>query len=80
VGGIVEKAIAAKSIGAELFLVPLSQSAQITYESKKYCEKIGFSQVCTIEQIPQKVDVSEKSGISVKEVKTVEEALRYFLV
>lgn len=80
VGGIVEKAIAAKSIGAELFLVPLSQSAQITYESKKYCEKIGFSQICTVEQIPQKVDVSEKSGIIVKEVKSVEEALRYFLV
>jgi len=80
VGEIIAKATAAKSIGAELFLVPLSQSAQISYTSQKYCEKVGFSQICTIEQIPEKVDVSEKAGIAVKEVRTVEEALRYFLV
>ena len=80
VGGIVEKAIAAKSIGAELFLVPLSQSTQITYEPKRYCEKIGFSQICTVEQIPSKVDVSEQAGIQVKEVKDVQDALGYFLI
>ena len=80
VGGIVEKAIAAKSIGAELLLVPLSQSMQVTYEPKRYCEKIGFSQICTVEQIPSKVDVSEQSGIQVKEVKNVEDALKYFLI
>jgi len=80
VGEIIAKASAAKSIGAELFLVPLSQSAQISYTSQKYCERIGFGQICTVEQIPQKVDVSEKAGIAVKEVKTVEEALKYFLI
>ena len=80
VGEIIAKASAAKSIGAELLLVPLSQSAQISYTSQKYCERIGFGQICTVEQIPQKVDVSEKAGIAVKEVKTVEEALRYFLI
>ncbi|MEM5812286.1 MAG: S16 family serine protease [Candidatus Aenigmatarchaeota archaeon] len=80
VGEIIAKAQAAKEIGAELFLVPLSQSAQITYESRRYCEKIGFTQICTIEQIPQKVDVSEKVGIRVKEVRTIQEALEYFLV
>jgi uncharacterized protein len=80
VGEIIAKASAAKSIGAELFLVPLSQSAQVSYESKQYCEKIGFSQICTIEQIPSKVDVSEKTGIQVKEVKDIEEALKYFLI
>jgi uncharacterized protein len=80
VGEIIAKAAAAKSIGAELFLVPLSQSAQVTYESRKYCEKIGFSQICTVEQIPSKVDVSEKTGIEVIEVKDVEDALKYFLI
>jgi hypothetical protein len=58
----------------------LSQSAQVTYESRKYCEKIGFSQICTMEQIPSKVDVSEKAGIEVKEVRDVGDALKYFLV
>jgi uncharacterized protein len=80
VGEIIAKAAAAKSIGAELFLVPLSQSAQVSYESKQYCEKMGFSQICTVEQIPSKVDVSEKTGIQVKEVKDIEEALKYFLI
>jgi len=80
VGEILQKAKAAKSIGAELFLVPLSQSSQITYSSRKHCEPIGWSEICTIEQIPQKIDVSEEAGIEIKEVRTVEEALKYFLV
>ena len=80
VGEIIAKATAAKSIGAELFLVPLSQSVQISYESRRYCEKIGFSQICTMEQVPSKVDVSEKAGIEVKEVRDVGEALKYFLI
>jgi uncharacterized protein len=79
VGEILAKATAAKSIGAETFLVPLAQSTQITYEPKKYCEQIGWSQICTIEQIPKKVDIAEQVGIEVIEVKTVEEALKYFL-
>jgi predicted S18 family serine protease len=52
VGGIVEKAMAAKAVGSELVLVPLSQSEQVTYESVRHCEQVGFSQVCSIEQIP----------------------------
>ncbi len=80
VGGVLEKAEAAKSIGAQLFLVPLLQSSQITYETKKYCERIGWSQICTIEQIPKKVNISEEIGIEVKEVMNIEDALKYFLV
>ncbi len=80
VGEILAKARAAKSVGAELLIVPLTQSSQVTYESKKYCEQIGWSQICTIEQIPKKVDISEEAGIGVVEVRTVEEALEYFLI
>lgn len=80
VGEILEKAKAAKSIGADMFLVPLSQSSEVVYEEQRYCEQIGFSQICTIEQIPRKMDVSEQAGLAVKEVRTVEEALKYFLI
>jgi len=80
VGEVIAKATAAKSIGAELFIVPLSQSVQISYESRKYCEKIGLSQICSMEQIPSKVDVSQEAGIQVKEARDIEEAIKYFLV
>ncbi|MHA2067907.1 MAG: S16 family serine protease [Candidatus Thorarchaeota archaeon] len=79
VGGIVEKAMAAKAVGSELILVPLSQSEQVTYESVRHCERVGFSQVCTIEQIPNKVNVEEEVGIEVREVMSIEEALGYLL-
>lgn len=80
VSEILAKAVAARSIGARMFLVPLAQSTEVSYESKKYCEQIGWSQICTIEQIPKKVDISEQAGIEVREVRTVEEALKYFLI
>jgi uncharacterized protein len=80
VGEVIAKATAAKSIGAELFIVPLSQSVQISYESRKYCEKIGLSQICSMEQIPSRVDVSEEAGIEVKEARNIGEAIKYFLV
>ena len=78
VGEILAKAVAAKSVGAELFLVPLAQSNQITYRSERYCEQIGWTQICTIEQIPVKVNIAEEAGIEVKEVGSIEEAMEYF--
>jgi predicted S18 family serine protease len=60
-------------------LVPLSQSEQVTYESVRHCEQVGFSQVCSIEQIPNKVNVEEEVGIRVIEVMSIEEALGYLI-
>jgi uncharacterized protein len=79
VGEILSKANVAKSVGAELFLVPISQSFQVTYESRKHCEQIGFSEICTIETIPHKVDVGEQVGIDIIEVGTIEEAMEHIL-
>jgi uncharacterized protein len=80
VGGITEKAGAAKEIGAVLFLVPRDQSSETVYNPKEYCRKVGISQICSLQQIPQTIDVSEKAGIEVKEVRTVEDALQYLLI
>ncbi len=78
VGEIVQKAKAAKSIGAEIFLVPMTQSTEVKYSSQKNCERVGWSEICTIEQVPERVHVESEAGIDVIEVGTVEEAMKYF--
>ncbi len=78
VGEILPKAKAAKKAGAKILLVPLLHSKEVTYETKKYCERIGSAQICTTEKIPKEIDISEEAGIEVIEVRTVEEALKYF--
>jgi uncharacterized protein len=78
VGGIEEKAKASKQAGIELFLVPEGQGTQINYIPKKECKKIGPIIYCTTEYLINKVDVSESVGIQVKEVKNIQEALKYF--
>ncbi|MBL7148246.1 MAG: hypothetical protein ISS82_05465 [Nanoarchaeota archaeon] len=78
VGEITGKAKASKDVGAILFLVPLLQSNEITYETHEYCRKIVFTEFCTIEQIPKKVNVGAEAGIEVREVGSVLEALEYF--
>jgi uncharacterized protein len=80
VGQILPKAHAAKEIGADLFLVPLLQSQEITYETRKYCERVGLAEICTTEKVPKKVDISEEADIEVKEVENIEEALDYFWI
>jgi uncharacterized protein len=79
VGEVFAKAKAAKQIGAQLFLVPESQSTEVTYSSQKKCDRIGWSEICTIEQVPEKVDISKEAHIEIREVKNVQEALKYFL-
>lgn len=79
VGGIVEKAEAAKDIGATLFIVPSGQSTQIYYKPERSCEKIGPITYCSTEYVQQTTDVRKQVGIDVKEVSSIGEALKYFL-
>ncbi len=78
ISGVLEKAKASKDLGATTFLVPLLQSRDVTYETIEHCEQFGWTEVCTTEQIPKKVNVGDESGIAVEEVGTIEEALKYF--
>jgi len=80
VGEVLEKAKAAKSIGAEIFLVPLTQSVEIKYENVRHCEKIGWADYCTIETVPQKKDIAEEVGITIVEVADINDALEYFIL
>jgi uncharacterized protein len=80
VGAVLEKAAAAKQIGAQLFLVPVHQSMETVSNPQKYCKKIGLTQICSLENVPQRINVSEKTGIQVIEVSKVEDALKYFFI
>lgn len=80
VGEIIAKAKAAKQSGSKLFLVPLLQSRDVLYETSQHCEKFGPTQVCTVEQVPRKISVSNQSGIEVIEVGSVQEAIKYLLI
>jgi len=54
------------------------QSRDVIYETKKHCEKFGWTEICTIEQIPKKINVEEQASIRIEEVSSVKEAMDYF--
>jgi len=80
IGEVAAKANAAKEAGIKIFLVPATQSFQITYETKRNCERIGPTEFCTTETIPIRLNVSEEAGLEVIEVNDINDALKYFLV
>ncbi len=78
VGGILAKARAARSVGAELFLVPLGQGTQVNYIPIKKCRSFGYIKYCEITYEKSEVSISEDAGVEVKEVGTIEDAMKYF--
>ena len=80
VGSVYEKALTAKDSGASTFLVPRgSISMRVGYEREKVCETIHGIEYCRIEYVAKEVDVGEDMGITIKEVKNIQEAMGYFL-
>ncbi len=78
VSSILEKAKAAKESGVNLFLVPLLQSKDVVYEETEHCEIFGYSEICSTETRPKRVDVEVEAGIEVVEVENVQQAMEYF--
>lgn len=80
VGGILEKATAAKDVGAKLFLVPIGQSIETNYEPQQSCfTRAGF-QFCTTKFVEVTTNIGQSAGISVIEVANISDALKYILV
>ncbi|AMQ18475.1 S16 family serine protease [Thermococcus peptonophilus] len=79
VGGILEKASAAASVGAKLFLIPQGQRIQVIQETQQ--KSIGGI-VQVVQTKSEKVDVveyaKERWGLEVKEVSDIYEAVYYF--
>jgi uncharacterized protein len=78
VGGILEKASAAHSVGAEVFLIPEGQRIQYVQETQK--REIGG--IVEINTQTKKVDVvqyaKERWGLTVLEIKDIYDAVYYF--
>jgi len=79
VGGIEEKALAAKEHGIKLVLVPLGESVyREPFENCTQRKGAGWSQKeCFITY--RLVNISKEVGIQVKEVGTITEALKYMV-
>jgi uncharacterized protein len=80
IGGVLEKAMAAKQVNVKTFLVPLLQSNEITYDETEHCEKFGLMEWCTTERIPKQVNIGDEAEIEVIEVGTIKEAYNYFII
>jgi uncharacterized protein len=78
VGGIEEKAKAAKDAGATMFLVPEGQSVDISSAPSQVCRMYGLIRYCKTDYATIENDIGKTVGISVAEVSNVQEALKYF--
>jgi uncharacterized protein len=78
IGGVLEKAQAAKDIGAKVFLVPIGQGEQTSLKPFESCVNRGRMQVCETTYQQQTVNIGKDVGISVIEVANVTEAYKYF--
>ena len=79
VGDVFEKSQAAKSGNATLFLVPEGQGYKTISKTKKECEQYGKVEICTINQVTEKLDFNNNSVIRIVEVKNIKDALQYFI-
>ena len=78
IGDVLEKAKAAQSVGASTFLIPLSQSKEVVYETVNNCQTFGTSEICTQETRPRSINIVNETSINIKEVSTIKEAEAYF--
>ena len=78
VGGVFEKAKAAKLAGATLFLVPPGESFEIVVEPVENCTKeMGFV-YCEKTYTKRTVDIGNETGINMIEIYEITDALPYF--
>lgn len=79
VGGVLEKARAAKSVGATLFLVPVGEGTEKTTEPVEKCVQKKDFVYCETKYETETINIGESLGIEIKEVATISDAARYFL-
>ncbi len=78
IGGIYEKAKAAKDIGADLFLVPTGQSTFVNSVPEQTCEELFGFIYCETTYTEETVDIGKEVGIDIVEVANIQEAEKYF--
>lgn len=78
VGGVLEKAKAAKQVGTRLFLVPKGQGTETFLKPEEKCTESKRFVYCETKYRQATIDISGTAGIEVKEVATIAEAKKYF--
>ncbi len=78
VGGIYEKAMAAKRAGAKIVLVPYGQGKEEKLVPEEKCIRTANFIYCETRYKRKVIDISEKVGIRVVEVKNIYDAIKYF--
>lgn len=79
VGGILEKAGAAKDAGATIFLVPVGESSLTYLKPEETCSTIKGFIYCETRYKQISLDIEKESGIKVVEVYNINQAVNYFL-
>jgi uncharacterized protein len=78
IGGVAEKAKAAKDIGMNVFLIPSANKYEYKYRTEEQCETIPGGRFCTIKTVPVKEPL-EGGGIDIEQVDNISQALEYFV-
>jgi uncharacterized protein len=78
VGGVYEKAAAAKEAGIRMFLVPLNESKEAFTEPVENCTKDSGFVYCEKTYKTRIVDIGKELGLNVTEVADIRGALPYF--
>ncbi len=76
--GIKEKATIAKQRGANLFLVPYGMSKELNFTEEEHCQMYGVFEHCQMEYTAYWIDYEKEAGIPIKEIKTIQEAMKEF--
>lgn len=80
VGGVLEKAKAAKSVGAKLFLVPIGEGTDIVIKPIEKCFQRPDFTYCETTYSKTSVSIGENADIEVREIADIGEAVKYLLV
>ncbi len=78
VGGILEKAQAAKQLGVKTFLVPEGQGTQTYLKPEETCVRRSGFLFCTTKYKQITTNIGQEAGIDVVEVGNINDALGYF--
>ena len=78
VGGVLEKARAAKNAGATVFLVPRNESVETVTEPLETCVREPGHVFCETTYERRTIDIAKEVGISVNEIDYVSDALPFF--
>lgn len=79
VGGIGEKAKAAKDNNAKLFLIP-DAKYNVGYNEVKECKDLDSIKYCEIVYLPRKTDLSQLLQLEIVPVKNITEAVKYVII